>query len=250
MKNDSGKLIYEGKAKKIYTLNDPDKVLVFFKNDTTAFNAQKKDELKGKGYINCMISAHMFELLESKGVENHYLGLADNSSMFAQRVEVIPLEIVVRNIAYGSLCRQTPIALGSVLEEPLLDFYYKDDSLNDPLLTDQRLDLLGLIDSTQKDKIQDIAFNVNKILQGFFMDLDLELVDFKLEMGMNKSGDLLVVDEISPDNCRIWDKRIDDVHDRILDKDRFRHDLGSVVESYGEILKRIQIVSPKPRYCK
>ena len=243
-------LIYEGKAKQIYTAHEPNKVLIKFKNDATAFNALKKSQLEGKGYMNCQISAYLFELLESKGIKTHYLGLAGDTLMYASKVKVIPLEVVLRNIAFGSLCKQSPIPIGTSIRPPLLDLYYKDDSLQDPLLTDARLKLLDLINPSERSKIEKIIRNVNEILCSFFDGLYLQLVDFKLELGVDSAGDLVVADEISPDNCRIWDKKIDDCHDRILDKDRFRKDLGSVVESYEEILKRIQSVSPKPRSYK
>lgn len=245
-----GKLLYEGKAKIIFECDQKDMVLVHFKNDTTAFNAKKRKEFERKGFLNCQISAYIFELLESKGIKTHYLGLAGDAWMYAQKVEVIPLEVVIRNIAFGSLCRETPISPGTVLTEPLFDLYYKDDNLKDPLLTEARLKLLNLISLEKLDSIKKLSFEVNKIMQEFFKSLDLELVDFKIELGLNRLGDLLVADEISPDNCRIWDKRIDDNDDRILDKDRFRKDLGSVVESYGKILERIQDASSKPRYYK
>ncbi len=245
-----GELIYEGKAKRIYACSSVDEVLINFKNDTTAFNAQKKHCLEGKGLLNCQISAHLFELLESKGIKTHYLGLGGDTWIYAKRVQVIPLEIVLRNIAYGSLCRETPLKQGTSISPPLIDLYYKDDSLQDPLLTDSRLMLLGLLTAKQKIEIEETTLQVNEILKDFFAKLDLELVDFKLEMGINQLGELVVADEISPDNCRIWDKRIDDQLDRILDKDRFRKDLGSVIESYAEILDRIKVVSSKPLSCK
>ncbi len=245
-----GNLIYEGKAKKIYACNKFDQVLVNFKDDATAFNAKKKSQLDGKGFLNCQISAYIFELLESKGIETHYICLASDRWMYAHKVNVIPLEIVLRNTAYGSLCRESHIKPGTIIEPPLLDFYYKDDKLNDPFLSEERLKLFDLASHNQIVQIKSIAFEVNSILEEFFNEIDLKLVDFKLEMGLTASGNIVVADEISPDNCRIWDQRIDDIQDRILDKDRFRNDLGFVVESYEKILSRIQAVLPKPRYYK
>ena len=247
MEKTHGEMLYEGKAKRIFACETSDEVVVHFKNDATAFNAKKKSKLEGKGFLNCQISAHLFELLESNGVKTHYLGLIGDTWMRAKRVEVIPIEIVLRNIAFGSLCRETPIPQRKAISPPLLDLYYKDDKLNDPLLTEARLKLLDLVSPTQYHEIVRVTYQVNDILKAFLESLDLELVDFKLEMGINQSGEILVADEISPDNCRIWDKRIDHDQDRILDKDRFRNDLGSVVESYGIILSRIQFVSSKPR---
>ena len=249
MKPDHGQLLYQGKAKRIFQTEFDDRVLVEFKNDATAFNALKHQEFKDKGKINCQISAHLFEMLESEGVPNHYLSLAADSWMVVQRVKIIPLEVVVRNIATGSLCRETPINEGYELSPPLLDFYYKDDNLGDPLLTEARLKKLELLSEKDKSEVERLAFLINGLLQSFFQQLDLTLVDFKLEFGVNNQGQILLSDEISPDTCRIWDNRIGDPKERILDKDRFRKDLGGVINAYGEVLKRIQGVSSKPRIC-
>ncbi len=242
-------LIYQGKAKRIFQTEQDDRVLVEFKNDATAFNAIKRDVIQDKGRINCEISAYLFEVLEAEGVPTHYLFQSDDCWMAAQRVEIIPLEVVVRNIAAGSICKQMPIDYGQKLSTPLLDLYFKDDALGDPLLTDMRLHELRIVNAKQKLDIESLALKVNTSLRTFFKRLDLILVDFKLEFGINRDGQLLVSDEISPDTCRIWDERIEDPKDRILDKDRFRQDLGGVINGYGEILKRIQAVCSKPRTC-
>ena len=244
-----GDLLYEGKAKRIYAGSGDQQVLVEFKNDATAFNAQKKAQLADKGRLNCRISACLFEVLERAGISTHYCGIAEETWMVVQRVEVIPVEVVLRNIATGSLCRETPIVQGTVLEPALLDLYYKDDGLGDPLLTDARLALLGLVSSELRERIELLARNVNAVLIPFFMSLDLQLVDFKLELGLNAAGELLVADEISPDTCRLWDLSCTDVEERILDKDRFRKDLGGVIEAYGEVCKRVQGACPTPRNC-
>ncbi len=220
-----GDLLYEGKAKRIYAGSGDQQVLVEFKNDATAFNAQKKAQLADKGRLNCRISACLFEVLERAGIPTHYCGIAEETWMVVQRVEVIPVEVVLRNIATGSLCRETPIVQGTVLEPALLDLYYKDDGLGDPLLTDARLALLGLVSSELRERIEFLARNVNAVLIPFFRSLDLQLVDFKLELGLNAAGELLVADEISPDTCRLWDLSCTDAEERILDKDRFRKDL-------------------------
>ncbi|MFL0728443.1 MAG: phosphoribosylaminoimidazolesuccinocarboxamide synthase, partial [Prochlorococcus sp.] len=222
MTPDHGSLLYEGKAKRVFASDQRERVLVEFKNDATAFNALKRAELDNKGRLNCQISARLFEMLESKGVPTHYLGLADETWMVVQQVKVIPIEVVIRNIATGSLCKQTPIPAGTELSPPLLDLYYKDDSLGDPLLTESRLKLLGLINSEQRLEIEQLARRVNELLFSFFESLDLLLVDFKLELGFNAAGKLLVADEISPDTCRLWDQLNSDPQARILDKDRFR----------------------------
>jgi phosphoribosylaminoimidazole-succinocarboxamide synthase len=167
--------------------------------------------------------------------------------MLVRPVKVVPIEVVVRNVAAGSLCRQLPIAPGTPLDPPLLDLYYKDDALGDPLLTEARLERLQLVSSGQLQAISELAMAVNRGLRELFGSVDLELVDFKIELGFAADGRLLLADEISPDTCRLWDRRISDQSDRILDKDRFRQDLGGVVEAYGEVLKRVQGVCPQPR---
>jgi phosphoribosylaminoimidazole-succinocarboxamide synthase len=167
--------------------------------------------------------------------------------MLVRPVKVVPIEVVVRNVAAGSLCRQLPIAPGTSLDPPLLDLYYKDDGLGDPLLTEARLERLQLVSAAQLQSITELAMAVNRGLRDLFGSVDLELVDFKIELGFAADGRLLLADEISPDTCRLWDRRISDVSDRILDKDRFRQDLGGVVEAYGEVLKRVQGVCAEPR---
>ncbi len=242
-----GPLLYEGKAKRIYASGRAGEVLVEFKNDATAFNAQKHQQLDGKGRLNCLISACLFELLEREGIRTHYCGLELDDWMVVQPVKVIPIEVVLRNVATGSLCRQTPIPPGTLLDPALLDLYYKDDDLGDPLLTDSRLFLLDLVSQKCRQEIETLARRVNAVLIPFFFDLNLQLVDFKLELGWNTAGELLVADEISPDTCRLWDLCIQDKKQRILDKDRFRQDLGGVIDAYGEVYKRVQGAMPKPR---
>ncbi len=242
-----GPLLYEGKAKRVYATDQPDLVAVEFKDDATAFNAEKRASLAGKGERNCRISALVFEWLEGRGVSTHYLGVEGDRWMLVRPVKVVPIEVVVRNVAAGSLCRQLPIAPGTPLDPPLLDLYYKDDALGDPLLTEARLERLQLVSSGQLQAISELAMAVNRGLRELFGSVDLELVDFKIELGFAADGRLLLADEISPDTCRLWDRRISDQSDRILDKDRFRQDLGGVVEAYGEVLKRVQGVCAQPR---
>ena len=242
-----GPLLYEGKAKRVYATDQTDLVAVEFKDDATAFNAEKRASLAGKGERNCRISALVFEWLEARGVPTHYLGVGGDRWMLVRPVKVVPIEVVVRNVAAGSLCRQLPIAPGTSLDPPLLDLYYKDDGLGDPLLTEARLERLQLVSAAQLQSITELAMAVNRGLRDLFGSVDLELVDFKIELGFAADGRLLLADEISPDTCRLWDRRISDVSDRILDKDRFRQDLGGVVEAYGEVLKRVQGVCAEPR---
>ena len=242
-----GTLLYEGKAKRVFATDRPDRVAVEYKDDATAFNALKKAQLAGKGELNCQISARLFELLERDGIPTHYIALEPPTWMLVRPVRIVPVEVVVRNTAFGSLCKQMPIAPGTPLEPPLLDLYYKDDAFGDPLLTDARLERLGLLTPAQRSELERLAFAVNATLRRFFADLALQLVDFKIELGVSADGELVVADEISPDTCRLWDLRVADGQDRILDKDRFRQDLGGVVEAYGEVLKRVQGACPTPR---
>ena len=242
-----GALLYEGKAKRVYATDQADLVAVEYKDDATAFNALKKAQLAGKGELNCRISALLFEHLAARGVPTHYLGVDGATWMLVKPVKVIPIEVVIRNVAAGSLCKQMPIEQGTVLEPPLLDLYYKDDAYGDPLLTEARLERLALVTSEQRQAIEALARQVNRELGSLFLGVGLQLVDFKIELGFTAAGELVVADEISPDTCRLWDVSVSDVQERILDKDRFRQDLGGVVEAYGEVFKRVQGVCPEPR---
>jgi phosphoribosylaminoimidazole-succinocarboxamide synthase len=242
-----GPLLHEGKAKRVYATDQADVVAVEFKDDATAFNAQKKAQLAGKGQMNCRISALIFEHFETLGIPTHFLGVDGTNWMLVRPVKVVPLEVVIRNVAAGSLCKQLPIAAGTRLDPPLLDLYYKDDSLGDPLLTDARVRMLGIVNDEQKAAIEAMAWRVNDVLRALFAGVGLELVDFKIELGFTSDGQLVLADEISPDNCRLWDLAVADDNARILDKDRFRQDLGGVVEAYGEVLKRVQGCCPEPR---
>tara|TARA_A100001388_G_scaffold257333_1_gene223070 strand:+ start:295 stop:1023 length:729 start_codon:yes stop_codon:yes gene_type:complete len=237
--NNKLRLIYEGKAKKIFAHADSDKVIIEFKDDATAFNALKKAKFEGKGELNCLISARIFEFLIKNGIPTHYLELKNNNSMVAQKIKIIPLEIVLRNIAYGSLCKETTIKPGAVLESPLIDFYLKNDNLNDPLLTKDRINLLNIINNNDLEFISNLTLRINKLLKNFFYKIKLELVDFKLEFGYNSKGQIVLGDEISPDNCRLWDLNQNNGTIVSLDKDRFRNDLGGFIEAYSEINKRI-----------
>ena len=242
-----GALLYEGKAKRVFATDQADLVAVEYKDDATAFNALKKAQLAGKGELNCRISALLFEHLAARGVPTHYLGVDGATWMLVKPVKVIPLEVVIRNVAAGSLCKQMPIEQGTVLEPPLLDLYYKDDAYGDPLLTEARLERLALVTPEQRQLIENLARQVNRELGSLFLGVGLQLVDFKIELGFTAAGELVVADEISPDTCRLWDVSVSDVQQRILDKDRFRQDLGGVVEAYGEVFKRVQGVCPEPR---
>ena len=237
--NNKNELIYEGKAKKVFSHNDVDKVIIEFKDDATAFNSLKKAKFEGKGKLNCQISSRIFELLIRNNIPTHFLELRNENTMIAKKIKVSPLEIVLRNTAYGSLCRQTTIKSGSVLAKPLIDIYLKNDDLNDPLITKDRIELMNIIDLRDLNLIIDLTLKTNEILKSFFENIQLKLVDFKLEFGYDIDNNILLGDEISPDNCRLWD--LNQKNDMIvsLDKDRFRNDLGGLIEAYSEINRRI-----------
>ena len=237
--NNKYKLIYEGKAKKVFTQDDLDKVKIEFKDDATAFNALKKEKFEGKGKLNCLISARIFEILIKQDIPTHFIELENENTMIAKKIKVIPLEIVLRNVAYGSLCKQTTIKPGTFLSKPLIDIYLKNDELNDPLITKDRIELMNILSSHDLELIINLTLKINEILKSFFKNIQLQLVDFKLEFGYDSKDNILLGDEISPDNCRLWD--LNQKNDIIvsLDKDRFRNDLGGLIEAYSEIHRRI-----------
>ncbi len=234
-----GQKLYEGKAKILYATEDPNILLTHFKDDATAFNAQKRGQIIGKGEVNCTISQHLFQLLEAQGVATHLIDCPAPNQMRVRPVKIIPLEVVVRNIAAGSLCQQTGLDLGTVLQQPLVEFYYKDDALGDPLLTRDRLLLLNLATPEQLDQLKAKSLQINAILSNFFEKCGITLVDFKLEFGLDRDQNLLLADEISPDTCRLWNQSDADPNRRVLDKDRFRRDLGDVEAAYQQVLERV-----------
>lgn len=233
------KKIYEGKAKIIYATDDPEVLITYFKDDATAFNAQKKGQIANKGAINCKVTTHLYGLLEKKGVATHLIETTSEREMRVKRVDIVPLEVVVRNIAAGSLCQQTRIPLGTKLEVSLVEFYYKNDDLGDPLLTRDRIAAMKLTAPETLDLLVEKAQTVNNVLSEFFKSCGITLVDFKLEFGTDKDGALLLADEISPDTCRLWDAEETDEKKRVMDKDRFRQDLGDVAAGYQAVLDRI-----------
>jgi len=237
--NNRYELIYEGKAKKVFSHDDANKVVIEFKDDATAFNALKKAKFAGKGKLNCLISARIFEFLIKNNIPTHFLELKNENTMITKKIKIIPLEIVLRNIAYGSLCKQTTIRSGTVLPKPLIDIYLKNDELNDPLITKERIELMNILSSEDLELIIDLTLKINIILKNFFKNINLQLVDFKLEFGYDSENKIILGDEISPDNCRLWD--LNQKNDTIisLDKDRFRNDLGGLIEAYSEINRRI-----------
>lgn len=231
--------LYEGKAKILYATDDPNVLVSYFKDDATAFNAQKRGQIEDKGKLNCAIATHLFQLLQANGIATHWLETTSDREMRVQAVKIIPLEVVVRNLAAGSLCKQTGLALGTPLEPSLVEFYYKNDELGDPLLTRDRIRAMNLADEAQLAELIRLAEDINTILRTFFQQCRITLVDFKLEFGIDPQGVIVLADEISPDTCRLWDQAEADQSARVLDKDRFRQDLGQVSEAYQEVLERI-----------
>ena len=235
----SGIQLYEGKAKILFTTDDPLVLLSRFKDDATAFNALKKGTIANQGEINCAIASHIFEYLETQGVATHFIKQVSPNEMQVAAVTILAIEVVVRNIAAGSICKRLGLEQGQLLKQPLVEFFYKNDALGDPLITDDHIAMLELATTAQVAKLKQMALDINQHLQTFFDRCNLTLVDFKVEMGLDANGKLLLADEISPDTCRLWDKAIADPKARILDKDRFRQDLGNVAEAYQEVLKRV-----------
>ncbi|MBL1174451.1 phosphoribosylaminoimidazolesuccinocarboxamide synthase [Pantanalinema sp. GBBB05] len=231
--------LYEGKAKILYATADPDVLLTYFKDDATAFNAQKRGSIQGKGVVNCAISTHLFQQLEAQGIPTHFIDQPSPNEMRVKAVTIVPLEVVVRNIAAGSLCRETGLTLGTVLPQPLVEFYYKNDGLGDPLLTPDRLRLLKLATPEQVEQLHTMALQINQILTTFFNECGITLVDFKLEFGCDRHQTLILADEISPDTCRLWNQTESDPQKRVLDKDRFRQDLGGVESAYQQVMQRV-----------
>ena len=240
MTNFSATKLYEGKAKILYPTDDPEILLTYFKDDATAFNAQKRGQIVGKGEINCSIAAALFQELTKAGIPTHYIDCPAPNQMRVKAVKIIPVEVVVRNIAAGSLCRQTGLPLGKILPQPLVEFYYKNDELGDPLLTIDRLLLMELASLDQLEQIETMTLAINQILGRFFQDCGITLVDFKLEFGIDNQQQIILADEISPDTCRLWDAQESDPNLRVLDKDRFRQDLGNVEGAYQQVLARVK----------
>ena len=226
--------IYEGKAKILYTTDDPALLIQYFKDDATAFNAQKRGTIEGKGVMNNRIAARIFEYLGKAGVATHFVQLLSEREMLIKKVEIVPIEVIVRNRAAGSLCRLLGLREGLHLACPVLEFCFKKDELGDPLINEYHIRALNLATDEEIKKISSSTFHVNTLLKKFFLKLNIELIDFKLEFGRYK-GDIILADEISPDTCRLWEVGTGNK----LDKDRFRRDLGNIEEAYKEVLRRV-----------
>ena len=228
-------LLYEGKAKKLFITEDPQILRVEYKDDATAFNGKKFDRLRDKGRLNNAITVFFFEHLDTKDIPSHFVRKISETEQLVRRVKIIPLEVVVRNVAAGSLSKRIGWEEGKELPHPIVEFYYKDDDLGDPLLAEEHIRLLELASEAQIEELKKRGLAVNKALESMILSKGIRLIDFKLEFGLDQKGEILLADEISPDTCRFWDIE----SGKILDKDRFRRDLGGVTEAYLEIHQRL-----------
>jgi phosphoribosylaminoimidazole-succinocarboxamide synthase len=238
------KQLYDGKAKTIFSGPDNRHLIQYFKDDATAFNAEKHDVIAGKGILNNLISERIMGILEKGGITTHFVERLNEREQLIRKAEIVPVEVVVRNIAAGSLVKRLsgahiPIKEGDRLPQPLIEFYLKEDALNDPIITANHVTAFGLASEDQLAQIIDSAYKVNGLLEDMFRNIDITLVDFKLEFGLiaNDAGAIILADEISPDNCRLWDMKTGDKKD----KDRFRQDLGGLIEAYRDVAERLGI---------
>lgn len=228
-------MLYEGKAKKVFATDNPQVLLVRYKDDATAFNGQKKGTIIGKGAINNRVTNHLMRMLETKGIPTHFLEELSDTETLVKRVTIVPLEVIVRNVAAGSLSKRLGLAEGVVLSKTVLEFCYKDDALGDPMVNQYHIAAMGWATEEEMKLLSSYALQVNDALRDYLKDLNIDLIDFKLEFGRLSDGTIVLADEISPDTCRFWDTV---THEK-LDKDRFRRDLGNVEDAYQEIMKRL-----------
>ncbi|MCC3670891.1 phosphoribosylaminoimidazolesuccinocarboxamide synthase [Terrisporobacter mayombei] len=228
-------LLYEGKAKKIFSTENENEFVVYYKDDATAFNGEKRAEIASKGILNNKISTIMFEELAKEGIESHFIKSLSDREMLVKKVEILPLEVIVRNITAGSFCKRYGVEEGIVLDTPIFEMSYKNDEFGDPLLNDDHAVALKLATREEIDFLRSQTLKINEIMKTFFLKMDLKLVDFKLEFGKDVNGKVILADEISPDTCRLWDVNTNEK----LDKDRFRRDLGDLVQGYEEVLARL-----------
>lgn len=227
--------LYEGKAKKVFATEDKDLVIVSYKDDATAFDGLKKGTISGKGAVNNKMSNYLMQLLEKEGVPTHFVKELSDRETVVKKVEIVPLEVIIRNISAGSFAKRYGVDEGIVFKKPTIEFSYKNDDLHDPLINFYHALALGLASEDEINTIKNMAFKVNDVLKKYFLSLNVKLVDFKLEFGRTADGTVVLADEISPDTCRFWDA---DTNEK-LDKDRFRRDLGSVEEAYAEMMNRV-----------
>ena len=228
-------LLYEGKAKKVYATNDPELVIVSYKDDATALDGLKKGTISGKGVINNKMSNYLCQLLQKHGVPTHFVEELSDRETVVKKVSIVPLEVIIRNIQAGSFAKRYGVEEGIVFTQPTIEFSYKNDDLHDPLINSYHALALGLATKKEIENIKAMAFKINDILKEYFLSLNVKLVDFKLEFGRLKDGTIVLADEISPDTCRFWDA---DTNEK-LDKDRFRRDMGGVEDAYNEMMKRV-----------
>ncbi|HWK22042.1 MAG TPA: phosphoribosylaminoimidazolesuccinocarboxamide synthase [Ureibacillus sp.] len=230
-----GQLLYEGKAKRLYQTEQEDILFVEYKNSATAFNGEKKAEIDGKGILNNRISTVIFEKLRKQGIDSHFVERISENEQLVRKVDIIPIEVVVRNIAAGSLAKRLGFEEGTPLNRTIVEFYYKDDALGDPIINNDHIDILGIATKEEVETLYEQGLKVNSVLQPIFEEVGVILVDFKLEFGRDKDGNVLLADEISPDTCRLWDAETK----QKLDKDVFRRDLGSLTQGYEIVLNRL-----------
>ena len=228
-------MLYEGKAKRVYATDQPEVLLVSYKDDATAFNGLKKGTIAGKGAINNRVTNYMMQQLEKEGIPTHFVEELSDRDTLVKKVTIVPLEVIIRNISAGSFAKRYGVEEGIVFAEPTIEYSYKNDDLGDPLINDYHALALGLATKQEIETIKNMAFKTNEVMKKFFKNLNVDLVDFKLEFGRLSDGTIVLADEISPDTCRFWDS---DTHEK-LDKDRFRRDLGNVEDAYQEMMKRI-----------
>lgn len=227
--------LYEGKAKKVWATEDPDVVIVDYKDDATAFNGKKKGTIAGKGVVNNKMSNYLMQILETKGIPTHFVKELSDRETAVKKVSIVPLEVIIRNRAAGSICKRLGLEEGMNFVCPSIEFSYKDDDLGDPLINGYHAVSCGFATQEDIDTIKKYAFKVNEVLKEYFLSIGVELIDFKLEFGKTSDGTIVLADEISPDTCRFWDSK---THEK-LDKDRFRRDLGGVEDAYAEMMKRV-----------
>jgi phosphoribosylaminoimidazole-succinocarboxamide synthase len=228
--------IYEGKAKKVFKTDDPELLIVDYKDDATAFNGEKKGQIAGKGVINNRMSNLLMKMLEGKGVPTHFVEEISERETIVKAVTIMPLEVIVRNISAGSFAKRYGVEEGIVFEAPTFEVSYKNDDLGDPLMCESHAIALGIVTEEEINTIRQYALKVNEELKAFFLERGLKLVDFKIEFGKTSDGTIILADEISPDTCRLWDVETN----KKMDKDRFRRDLGDVEETYQEVFERIE----------
>ena len=227
--------LYEGKAKKVFETSDPNYLIVDYKDDATAFNGLKKGTIESKGILNNQVTNYLMKMLGEKGIPTHYVEEISDRETIVKRVSIVPLEVLVRNIAAGSLSKRLGLEEGTKLKHTVLEYCYKDDALGDPLVNDYHIYAMGIATKEELDLIAEYSFKINKLLSDYLKDLNIELIDYKIEFGKTPDGTIILADEISPDTCRFWDSNTGEK----LDKDRFRRDLGNVEGAYHEIMKRL-----------